>query len=138
MTEVLSPWAEAWTNPFVSNPRSRGQKDDEALLWIAWELGHLNLFKRELGYLQESCRLDNHGSLTDCIAVVNRLRWKSMHSESCKTWSLGALIKSLVMADYYPLPLPDDLRCSVQEVRESLEPSAIIFGSWKPNLARGS
>lgn len=65
MTEVLRPWAHAWVAPFTSITRPLGQKGDEHLLWIAWELGHIALFRSTLAVLQETCTLDQHGKLLD-------------------------------------------------------------------------
>lgn len=65
MTEVLRPWAKAWAEPLASSSRPLGQKGDEALLWIAWELGHIDLFRRTLGNLQETCTLDQQNKVVD-------------------------------------------------------------------------
>lgn len=65
MTEVLRPWAKSWIKPLASGSRPLGQKGDEALLWIAWELGHVDLFQRTLGHLQETCTLDQHSKVLD-------------------------------------------------------------------------
>lgn len=67
MTQVLRPRARQWTEPFASAFRPLGEKggEDEALLWIAWRLGHIELFKIALGHLQETCKIDSHGKLVD-------------------------------------------------------------------------
>lgn len=50
MTEVLRPWANAWVSPFVA-PYVPSAAGDERLIWIAWELGHRQLFKDTLTFL---------------------------------------------------------------------------------------
>ncbi|ROW10399.1 hypothetical protein VMCG_01796 [Cytospora schulzeri] len=69
MTEVLRPWARAWVGPLASKSRPLGQKGDEALLWIAWELGHSSLFERTLRHVQETCIVDPKGKLLDSHGV---------------------------------------------------------------------
>ncbi|KUI74519.1 hypothetical protein VM1G_10091 [Cytospora mali] len=63
MTEILRPWATEWLKPYNPDARLLGQKGDEALLWIAWELGYTELFERALSHLQENCILNSHGKL---------------------------------------------------------------------------
>lgn len=199
MTEVLRPWARAWIEPFDPVSRAVGQKGDEQLLWIAWELGHINLFKKTLGNIQETCTLDEDGKVLDRHGIrlednthIQSLGvlglWWPIHSlsdallthedvdgkdglnarridfiksllscvqskvdylardsslsspssrflpcgqvgslgqatlwESCKTWFLGSIIRSLAKAGYYPLPLPGETRCSVLAIRTNLE-----------------
>lgn len=65
MTEVLRPWVNGWIGPYALTSRLPGQKGDEKLLWIAWELGHIELFKKTLGYLQETCTLDEDNKVID-------------------------------------------------------------------------
>lgn len=63
MTDILRPWARAWIQPLASQPL--GQRGDEAMLWIAWELGHVKLFENMLAHLHETCCLDELGRVTD-------------------------------------------------------------------------
>lgn len=51
MTDVLQPWADKWVSPLVTTtPTASG---DEALMWIAWELGHRELFLKTATFLLE-------------------------------------------------------------------------------------
>ncbi|ROW13589.1 hypothetical protein VPNG_04614 [Cytospora leucostoma] len=190
MTEVLRPWVRQWTKLLTPAFRPLGEQgEDEALLWISWELGHIELFEQALGHLQETCKIDGQGKLVDGYGVcvedsdhikalniidglaarrieridalmlcmpkkveslaateqsssarphakgppealaatsqkmtecsVDGLFGEWRHSESCRTWYLGSVIRSLARAGYYPMP-PDVMKSSVQEVRTRL------------------
>lgn len=69
MTEVLRPWVQAWIDPLASDSRPMGQEGDAVLLWIAWEIGHHDLFEKTLGHLQETCIIDDDGNLQDSYGV---------------------------------------------------------------------
>lgn len=59
MTEILQPWAATWIKPFVKRAKilENLYHYDEILLWIAWELGHQDLFLNVLSWLEGYCTL---------------------------------------------------------------------------------
>lgn len=59
MTDVLQPWANAWVSPLCTRqPTFAG---DETLIWIAWELGHSELFTNTLTFLLKNCGKGSSG-----------------------------------------------------------------------------
>ncbi|KUI59015.1 hypothetical protein VP1G_06241 [Cytospora mali] len=173
MTEILRPWATEWLKPYNPDTRPLGQNGDEALLWIAWELGYTKLFERALSHLQENCIVNLHGKLlanhnstpledndhikalgildgntglaarridriqslsfcvqsriNDLARIDQNVRECSVglfstpsHTDRCKTWYLGSLMRSLVNNGYYPVLAASNKNCSVQETRTKL------------------
>lgn len=60
MTEVLRPWARTWVAPLVSSTSTEGV---DQLLWIAWILGHKDLFVTKLKWLQDHCTLNQFNKI---------------------------------------------------------------------------
>lgn len=63
MTEILQPWARAWIRPFTPKDYPFSKQGDEVLLWIAWELGHSELFFRAQNHFLNKCSLAKDGAL---------------------------------------------------------------------------
>lgn len=63
LTAHLVPWAKGWIQPIVDEMSQPAHEDESDMkLWIAWELGHSDLFMSiSLKYLKYS-RIDENGN----------------------------------------------------------------------------
>lgn len=61
MTGVLWPFADTWTSTFVE--QETYEQGDEALIWVAWELGDASLFRKELTKVREHSHINAYGEL---------------------------------------------------------------------------
>lgn len=84
MTDVLRPWADAWISPLCTRPPVC--LGDEVLIWIAWELGHKELFTKTVTFLMNRCSIDQFGHFRHADGP-------SLHDNLLVT-SLGVLGKS--------------------------------------------
>ncbi|KAI0483772.1 hypothetical protein F4859DRAFT_474091 [Xylaria cf. heliscus] len=70
LTAILRPWAPVWMRSAKEKHESWGRNntgpvtsDLERLLWIAWEMGDINLFKNVSRDLVLNCSVDANGDL---------------------------------------------------------------------------
>lgn len=72
MTDVLHPWATSWITPLADIKINKAQfaSGDERCLWIAWELGHQELFCCVLKHVLNCCDVNDSGQLVYQTAIL--------------------------------------------------------------------
>ncbi|KAF6840382.1 nuclear pore protein-like protein [Colletotrichum musicola] len=62
MTRILRPWAATWFEPYKNTSSIEG---NEIVMWIAWELGHEECFRRLAADLLLKSKVNEDGELLD-------------------------------------------------------------------------